>query len=176
MAGKYVDGGDKAGLIPVDHNGVVSWVKSGILESEMFHSERAAEIIGRQKPIDKAIIKRVEKSLAGKGVTIHQSEDANKWLISKGAEAVTFSDGMIIMHTDVSASGFFEELIHYGQIKNGRAIAGDMENNILMEIEAKERLITHRKAYGLTDYEVEALTEGLSHYKMELEILRKAGD
>ena len=142
----------------------------------MLHSEKIAEIINAQKPVDKVILNRVKKALEKKGVSLHQSEKTDEWLISKGAEAVTFSDGTIVMHTNVSASGFFEELTHYGQIINGRAIAGDIENNILMEIEAKERLIKHRKAYGITDYEVEVLAVGLDYYKMELQNLRKAVD
>ena len=157
---KFVDGGDKAGII----------------DTMMLSSKKAAEIINTQKPIDKEVFERVKESLAKKGIAIHQSEESDKWLISKGAEAVTFSDGTIVMHTNVSASGFFEELIHYGQIKNGRSIAGDIENNILLEIEAKERLIKNRKAYGITDYEIEVLTDGLNYYKIELEKIRKAGD
>ena len=150
--------------------------ESGILHTIMMFIDKAAEIIGKQKPIDTVIVDRVRKSLARKGATLHQSAESDEWLISKGAEAVTFSDGTIIMHTAVSASGFFEELIHYGQIRSGRAVAGDIENNILMEIDAKERLIKHRITYGITDFEVNVLTEGLDFYKMELENIRKAGD
>jgi hypothetical protein len=90
-----------------------------------------------------------------------------------GAEGMIFPDGIIILHSKASASGFYEELIHYGQIKSGRAIEGNRENNLLMEIEAKERLLRHRKAYQITDYEVELLTESLDWYKIQLENLMK---
>ena len=136
-------------------------------------SEKAAEIIENQKPVGKEVLARVKSSLAAKGVTVEQSPDIDKWLISKGAEAVTFSDGMILMHTKVSASGFFEELIHYGQIRNGRVIEGDIENNLALEIEAKERLIKNRKAYRITDYEVGILTDILNEYRIQLDTMRE---
>ena len=104
-----------------------------------------------------------------------QSESMDKYLVSQGNEAATFSDGTIVLHTSISASGFFEELIHYGQIKNGRAIIGDDENNLLLEIEAKERLIKYQKAYKITDYEIEVLTEALGEYTIKLKNLKKGG-
>ena len=52
---------------------------------------------------------------------------------------------------------------------------GDVRNNLLMEIEAKERLIKHRKAYQITDYEIEVLTDVLNQYKMMLEDLGQEG-
>jgi len=142
----------------------------------MLFSEKAREIIDTQKPVDKSIFCRVKKALAAKDVIIQQSEELDAWLISKGVEAITFSDGStMIMHTKVSASGFFEEIIHYGQIKGGRAAWGDRENILLMEIEAKEKLIKYYKAYQITDYEVEVLTNVLNYHKVELEELRGGG-
>ena len=132
-------------------------------------TEKAIEIINKQIPMDKEVIKRVKQSLVKKGVELLQSEELDIWLVSKGAEAVTFSSGtLIIMHTNVSASGFFEELIHYGQVINGKTKDGDNENILLMEIDAKERLIKCRKPYKITDYEMGILTESLDWYKIKL--------
>ena len=136
-------------------------------------SEKAADIIKKQVPVNKEVITRVKRSLAEKGITLEQSAEIDSWLISKGAEAVTFSNGMMLMHTEVSASGLFEELIHYGQLIGGRVIEGDVENNLLLEIEAKERLLKNRKAYRITDYEVEILTDILNNYKAQLDDIRK---
>ena len=72
---------------------------------------------------------------------------------------------------NVSASGFYEELIHYGQLKSGRAVEGNAENQLLMEIEAQERLIKYQKAYKITDYEVEILKDNLNDYNIKLENL-----
>jgi len=138
-------------------------------------SEKAHEIISKQKPIDKKTVDRVKAALARKGTVLEQSLEWDEHLIRNFAEAVTYSDGTIIMHTKVSASGFFEELIHYGQVKSGRAIFGNHQNNLEMEIEAKDKLLRNQRAYGITDFEVELLTSTLQKYKIELETLRKGG-
>ena len=71
--------------------------------STMLKSEKATEIINKQKPMNKDIIAKVKKTLAKKGIILEQSPEIDKWLISKGAEAVTLSDGTMLMHTNVSA-------------------------------------------------------------------------
>jgi hypothetical protein len=81
-------------------------------ENNMLHSEKAKLIINKQAPIDLAIIKRVKEAFAKKGGILEQSVHIDNYLISQGKEAATYSDGSIIMHTKVSASGFYEELIH----------------------------------------------------------------
>ena len=140
-----------------------------------FHSEKAKEIISRQKQMDISVVQRVKASLSRKGVILEQSEEWDAYLVSQGMEATTFSDGTMIMHTKVSASGFFEELIHYGQIKSGRATYGDEETLLLLEIEAKERLIANRMVYEITDFEIEVLTEVLNQYRTKLGNIRKGG-
>ena len=142
----------------------------------MFNSEKAVEIINEQTPIDPMVVGRVKKALAGKGVVLDQSEELDDYLVFQGKEAITFSDGRtIIIHTNASASGFYEELIHYGQIKSGRAIEGNKENNLLMEIEAQERLLKYRKAYRITHFETEVLTNNLNHYRKQLQELKNGG-
>lgn len=137
-------------------------------------SEKAIDIINRQQPIDSERLSRIKQELAKRGVVIEQSEEWDRYLEKKGAEALTFSDGSMVMHTRVSASGCFEELLHYGQIKSGKGIDvnADSVSNVLMEIDAKERLIKHKDAYGITDFEVDILTESLEWYKVLLDDLR----
>jgi len=146
------------------------------INAVFFSSEKAREIISKQKPIEKKIVDRVKAALVKKGTILEQSPEWDEHLIRNYAEAVTYSDGTIIMHTKVSASGFFEELIHYGQVKSGRAIFGDHQNNLEMEIEAKEKLLRNQRAYGVTDFEVELLTNTLQKYRIELETLKKGGE
>ena len=141
----------------------------------MFDSEKAADIIAKQEPMDPEVIERVKTAVEKQGGIIVQSEEIDRYLERNGREASTFTDGMMWMHTKVSASGFFEELIHYGQIMSGRAEYGNEENRLLMEIEAKERLIRNRRAYGITDFEVEVLTEALNSYRIQLRELRRVG-
>ena len=83
----------------------------------LLNSEKAAAIITKQKPMNPEVIARVKASLEKQGGIIVQSEEIDRYLVKNGREASTYTDGMIWMHTEVSASGFFEELIHYGQIR-----------------------------------------------------------
>ena len=138
-------------------------------------SEKTREIILKQTPVDPETFHRVKEALSKKGVTIAQSAELDEWLISKGAEALTFSDGTMVMHTRISASGFFEELIHYGQILKGQAIEGSHTNNLELEIIAKERIIKNRKVYNVTDYELGIITDTLNAYKKQLNDLIKGG-
>ncbi|MCL2816116.1 MAG: hypothetical protein FWD23_16100, partial [Oscillospiraceae bacterium] len=61
----------------------------------------------------------------------------------------------------------------YGQIKSGMAVEGHAENNILMEVQAKEKLIKYQKAYKITDYEIDVIKNSISEYKEKLENLKK---
>jgi len=121
-------------------------------------------------------LNRVKNALLNKDVIIEQSSEIDRWLISKGVEAVTFSDGKTIaLHTRVSASGLFEELIHYGQIKNRNVENCDDINVLILEIEAKEKLIKFKNAYKITEYEIINLTETLELYKIELSKIINGG-
>ena len=152
-------------------------IRCVIKPSVAFISIKATEIIEKQIPIDAERLNRIKEGLAKHGMVIEQSAEWDERLISKGYEALTFSDGTIVAHTKASASGIFEELIHYGQIKRGGTIIDDEKNNILMEIEAKERLIKYKKAYRITESEIETLTDGLEYYKIKLKgILRGSTD
>ena len=142
----------------------------------MLNSEKAQAVILKQIPLDKTVVERVKQALERKGVTLSQSEDIDKNLISRGREATVYDPGdLILMHTRVSVSGFFEELIHYGQILNGHYNRNSPTDIIKMEIEAQEKLIKHRDAYRIPDEEIALLTENLAHYKMTLVRLEDGG-
>ena len=135
--------------------------------AEVFNSQKSLEILTKQKPMeDLETIARVKANLEKKGIYIVQGEEGDRYLESQGFEAVVLYQGgdelTIVMHTNISASGFYEELCHIGQLQSGRAIPYDKENEIVMEIEAKERLIKNKDAYKITDYEVELLTGHLN--------------
>jgi len=142
----------------------------------MLNSKKTDEIIDNQIPISREIIKRVKNNLAEKGVTLAQSEELDIFLIQRGAEAATLAPGdVIIMHTKVSASGFYEELIHYGQLKRGGFdIYSDVEN-LKKEIEAQEKMIKYQKAYRITDYEIEILKNNLKDYRKKLDKIMNGG-
>ena len=144
--------------------------------SAILISEKSKEIINNQQPMDKSIIERVRVNLAERGVIIEQSEMMDKFLIQRGAEAATLAPGdLIILHTKVSASGFYEELIHYGQFRRGNIDISSKSDIIKNEIEAQERLIKYQKAYKITDYEIEVLKNNLGIYKAKLEMIMNGG-
>jgi len=142
----------------------------------MLNSEKAIEIINTQVPMDTAVIKRVKNNLAKKGVLLEQSEEIDKNLIKRSREAVVYAPGnIILMHTKVSASGFYEELIHYGQIKSGKFDIYSPIDVVKMEIEAQKKLIKYKKAYKITDYEIEVLKNNLKWYVNKLKELENGG-
>ena len=142
----------------------------------MFDSKKAAKILDKQQPVSQDIITRVKNKLAEKAVILDQSEEWDRFLMQRGAEAVTLAPGdVIIMHTKVSASGFYEELIHYGQLKRGTVNTESKRDIIQKEIEAQEKLIKYQKAYKITDYEIEVLKNNLEHYRIKLEIIINGG-
>jgi hypothetical protein len=53
---------------------------------------------------------------------------------------------------------------------------GNKENMILMEIEAQEKLLRNQKAYRITQFEAEILTNNLNWYKIQLDDLKKGGE
>ena len=95
--------------------------KSGIITTDgeqmmtSLSSEKSAEIIAKQKPMDVEVIERVKANLEKKDISLVQSEEIDRYLLSRGSEGVTFfGEPVICLHTNASASGFFEELIHLG--------------------------------------------------------------
>jgi len=143
-------------------------------EREMFSSKKVREVIEKQTPMNSNVIQKVKESLAKKGWSLEQTEEGDSLLENSGKEGMTFPSGIIILHTKASASGFYEELIHYGQIKANKGTYEPIENTLL-EIEAKEKLLKHSTAYNITDYEKELLTDSLEYYRIALETLRKGG-
>ena len=106
---------------------------------------------------------------------IEQNDEIDTYLERTGREATILSSGDIMMHSKVSASGLFEELIHWGQIKKYGTNISKVQN-CLCEIEAKEKLLQNAKAYGITDYEIRIIKESLLFYKKQLEILKGGSD
>lgn len=141
-------------------------------EREMlFFSEKTKEILSKQKPVNKEVLNRVKESFKKIGYSIEQNEEIDAYLERTGREATILSSGDIMMHSKVSASGLFEELIHWGQIRKYGTNISKIQN-CLCEIEAKEKLLQNAKAYGITEYEIEVTKESLLFYKKQLEILK----
>ena len=57
---------------------------------KILNSLKAQEIVAKQKPMDVEVIKRVKANLEKKGIYVEQSEDINRYLLSRGSEGITF--------------------------------------------------------------------------------------
>jgi len=144
------------------------------------YSTKAADIIAKQEPVNPELLIRVKRAYEAQGGIIEQSEEWDQILTSQGKEAFVMFTGfgelpIIVLHSRVSASGLFEELIHTAQMADGRltpdVLNDEKRYSIMreeMEVEAKEKLLHHRLAYGITSFEVEVLTEGLESHKIAL--------
>jgi hypothetical protein len=126
------------------------------------------EILDNQPPVDPELLSTVKRRLALQGVNIDQSEDWNRYLERRGLEALVFSKELIVMHTKVSTSGMYEELIHLAQLRKAGDEVYDYTRNLAMEIAAKEKILRNKKAYKISDYEVDFLTESINDYKIRL--------
>jgi hypothetical protein len=87
-----------------------------------------------------------------------------------GAEASTLGDH-ITLRENPSRSAVFEELIHATQNRKGR-FDGSPLSSLVNEIEAKEKLIRNRRAYGIPNAETKQTIEALRDYRSQLHTLQ----
>ena len=147
---------------------------------------------GQKKPYTKVKVEDIpsmdeqkfnvmKKNFEKQGVAVIQDADGDAFLKGMGAEALTLSDGSAIIFQSgriPSASAVFEETIHVSQIRKKGIIqsTGDVKGSVeylTREIEANEKLLKHRKAYGLTDKDVESVQENLNGYYEDLKEVKK---
>ena len=123
----------------------------------------------------------MKRNLERKGVAVIQDAEGDAYLKYMGAEAMTLSDGSAVIFQSgrvPSASAAFEEIIHSTQIKLKGMVesTGDERGNIEYlnrEIEANEKLLKYKKAYRLTDKDIESVEENLEMYYKKLKEVKK---
>ena len=123
----------------------------------------------------------MKKSLERKGIAVIQDDEGDAYLKFMGAEAMTLSDGSAVIFQSgrvPSASAAFEEIIHSTQIKLKGMVetTGDERGKIEYfnrEIEANEKLLKYKKAYRLTDKDIESVEENLEMYYKKLKEVKK---
>lgn len=142
--------------------------KRGIIEMKRKKNDNKSETMPK-KQLQK-IIKRFKKL----GGTIQMSEETDKYLDSKFAEAITYDAHTILLRQKPSRASVFEELIHSAQYGTGKN-DGSYISRLKCEIEAQEKLLRYQKAYGLTKIEVEQTEKALNDYKNELKLYYKKG-
>ena len=142
--------------------------KRGIIEMKRKKNDNKSETMPK-KQLQK-IIKRFKKL----GGTIQMSEETDKYLDSKFAEAITYDAHTILLRQKPSRASVFEELIHSAQYGTGKN-DGSYISRLKCEIEAQEKLLRYQKAYGLTNIEVEQTEKALNDYKNELKLYYEKG-
>ena len=142
--------------------------KRGIIEMKRKKNDNKSETMPK-KQLQK-IIKRFKKL----GGTIQMSEETDKYLDSKLAEAITYDAHTILLRQKPSRASVFEDLIHSAQYGTGKN-DGSYISRLKCEIEAQEKLLRYQKAYGLTKIEVEQTEKALNDYKNELKLYYEKG-
>ena len=131
--------------------------------------------------MDEKRFNTMKKNLEKHGVSVIQDADGDAYLKGMSAEAITLSDGSAVIFQSgriPSASAMFEETIHVSQIRKKGMIkeAGNTEGIVeylSREIEANEKLLQNKKAYGLTQKDVESVQENLNGYYKALKEVKK---
>lgn len=83
-------------------------------------SEKSEEILDKQKLVDPSLLNSVTNRLKEQGITVWMDDEADKFLNNSGAEATTMYPDIIAFHSNLAASGMYEELIHLTQIRKLR--------------------------------------------------------
>lgn len=124
----------------------------------------ASEIGG--EAMDPAKFARIKAAFTKNGGVIDQGADAQAYLRMRNAEGLTFDAKTVLLPDRPSTSAVFEEMIHTAQHRTGRLNAAtDMYGTTkaldMMEIEAAEKLIRNRKAWGISNPETRQTIERL---------------
>ncbi|MFD0671912.1 hypothetical protein [Cohnella sp. GCM10027633] len=117
-------------------------------------------------PMDANKFNAMKNAFEKQGGLIVKEEEALPLLNYHGVEASTLDATTIAFRSNPSTSAVFEEFIHATQYRTGRA---NGTNIIEMEIEAKEKLINFRKAYGIPNSETRDTIQQLREYRQILE-------
>jgi len=86
----------------------------------------------------------------------HLNALSNRFRMYVGGE--TLSENVIALRRNPTATSVFEEIIHTAQLRRGMSPKTDL---IRMEIEAAEKLIRYRRAYGIPNTQTRQTIERL---------------
>jgi hypothetical protein len=132
-------------------------------------------------PMDADQFARIQDAFARQGRTIDNSEDALRYLETRGADGVTFNADTILVRPDASPSTVFEELIHATQHRTGRfdrwvSQHGNAGAIVRAEYEAASRLVRNQRAYGISDAEHAVNQARVQEFRSQLRDLRISVD
>lgn len=142
-----------------------------LFNNHTLSSDKAKEVLNKQKPVDPAILNQVVNGLRKNGYSIEIGADTDRLLELQGKEAyvIATNDGKaaIVFHSKVSASGLFEEVIHTAQIR--RHSYDYFRTHVHeLEVEAKLKLLKYSNSYGITEYEKEIIKEDLLWHQSQI--------
>lgn len=142
-----------------------------LFNNHTLSSDKAKEVLNKQKPVDPAILNQVVNGLRKNGYSIEIGADTDRLLELQGKEAyvIATNDGKaaIVFHSKVSASGLFEEVIHTAQIRR-HSYEYFRTHVHELEVEAKLKLLKYSKSYGITEYEKEIIKEDLLWHQSQI--------
>ena len=123
----------------------------------------------------KAKYTRMKSGLEKIGCTVISAHgDDERFLIHFGAEAISDSHGILHLGDIPSASAFFEEIIHFAQMrKYGDMQTDDMIERTAREVAANRKLLAHGTEYGFTQEDFEDIRNNLAFW--EKDFIRKVG-
>jgi hypothetical protein len=90
-----------------------------------------------------------------------------------GAEAISDEHGIMHRGTVPSASAFFEEIIHYQQIRVYGPTGVDFVERAAREIAANRKLLKNGEYYGFTKEDFEEIRDNLK--KWESDFINRVG-
>jgi len=107
------------------------------------------------------------------GGVVDQGEGPQAYLQLRGAEGLTLDAKTILLPQSPTTSAVFEEFIHSAQHRTGLVnsytdLYGNAGANLRLEIQAAEKLITNRKAYGIPNSETQQTIQRLRDYRQQL--------
>jgi hypothetical protein len=146
---------------------------SGImdLDTSTMRSVNGVEI---GDPMPQKQFERIQKAAERRGIALISNEDSERYVLDRGAEAITLNAQTVCLMRNPSRVAVFEELIHVTQYRLGQ-IDGTPLSIAKGEVAAKEKLLKHAKAYGLTDIEIKNTEILLASDRQVLEELMKGG-
>jgi hypothetical protein len=155
---------------PLDNFG-----KSGIIEEKSMKLTKLASDGSVVNPMNAKRYQIVKKNLEAKGCSVISAVDDDlRFLIAMDAEAISDEVGILHRGEIPSASAFFEEIIHYTQIKRYGAVGEtDFVERAAREVAANRKLLKHGKEYGFTKEDFEEIKRNLSLWEEDFE--RRAG-
>ena len=121
----------------------------------------------RRVTINKEKQRKLTAEFRKNGGKVWQGSEAEHYLKSRGAAAMTLGDATIVLQNKPTISEVLEELYHIEQFKNGEI--DDDISKYKAEIEAQNYLLSVEKMYNIPRREIEETKRNLNYWKGKLE-------